>query len=653
MKKILIILLLSVALALNTFGQIVYEKGNITKDTITLKETTITASYKATKFAPFSFKNIDSEILDLRGRELEPAGLLQHTPSMTYNTDNGLFTGYSYYRLRGIDQTRINVTLNGVPMNEPEDQGIYFNNYTNFLQTISEIQIIRGAGISKSGVSSYGGSINFDSYKPLQTQSEIRYTFGSFNTSNLTANWNAEKGWIRVSHIKTDGYKYHSGNESSSMFYGYNLFKNTTFYGFIGKQYNQMAWIGAPMSVIRNDRRFNANKETERDEFLYVHNQLHYNNKSLNAVVYHTYLNGWYNMDLGHFNGIFNQTSYKLSLNSNWFGTNINAKLFDETFLGISAYTYKRNHDNLIAFPNIYETYNENYGTRNEISPYFKTTYKIRNFTLYGDFQYRFTIFDYQDLSEDFNLDQQKWGFFNWSIGSTTNLTDKIHFYWGLGQNHREPTRTDLFGGSDEYNKEIYSNIIPEEVVDFEIGTKFYGENIFFNINGYYMDFVNEIVLNGKIGPNSIVIHSNVTESYRAGIELDFKYELQNWKFINVSSLSHNVIIQDDTRFTHVLSPSFITTSDIIYNLNKFTTGVTLRYNSESYIDLTNENKIPSYSIINFYNSIKFNKFDLGLHLNNIFNKLYYTYGNIGFDGEPGYFQQAGFHFLISLKYKI
>lgn len=655
MKKIKknILILLFVITNMSLFSQTIYERGNITNDTIKVEEISIISSYKATKETPFSFTNLEKKYIELRGELQEPAGLLQYTPSITYNTDNGLFSGYSYYRLRGIDQTRINITFNGVPMNEPEDQGIYFNNYPNFLQNVSDIQIIRGAGVSKSGVSSYGGSINFDS-KEIEYTPEMSILYGSYNTMNLSGKANLNKGFIRASFLSTDGYKYHSSNESYSIFYGLKPFQNSKLIGFVGKQFNQMAWIGSPIDKIEKDRRINANTEDEKDEFLYVHNQFHYKLKNINAVFYHTYLNGWYNMDFGHFDGNFGNTMYKLSLNSHWLGTNINVNIFPNTILGISTYTYKRNHDNAMAYPVDYESYNKNYGLRKELSPYLKTNYKLGSFNFYGDIQYRYTTFDYHDITSDFDLEQHKWNFFNWSFGLTLNVTDKIHLYSGIGENNREPTRTDLFGGYDEYYEENYSNIVPEKVEDFETGIKFYGNNLYFNLNGFIMTFEDEIVLNGKVGPNSIIIHSNVAESSRKGIELDLKYNLlKNLKIINVTSLSNNTINQDTTEITHVLSPSFITSSDIVYQWKKLTSGVNIRYNGESFIDFANEYKLPSYILLNFYSSLKFNNFILSFRLNNILDELYYTYGNIGFDVNPAYFQQAGINFNISLNYSL
>lgn len=88
--------------------------------------------------------------------------ILESTPSITTQSDGGQENGYTYFRIRGIDQTRINVTLDGVPLNEPEDQGAYYSNYPNFAMYLNSIQIQRGIGVSSNGTASYGGNINFE-----------------------------------------------------------------------------------------------------------------------------------------------------------------------------------------------------------------------------------------------------------------------------------------------------------------------------------------------------------------------------------------------------------------------------------------------------------------------------------------------------------
>jgi iron complex outermembrane receptor protein len=120
-----------------------------------LQEVIIT--YQADKRTPITFQNIYSKDIKAKSTGQEPSFLLSETPSITNYSDAGNSQGYSYFRLRGIDQTRINMTLDGVPLNEPEDQGAYFSNYPDIFNSISKIQIQRGVGTSKNGVASYGG----------------------------------------------------------------------------------------------------------------------------------------------------------------------------------------------------------------------------------------------------------------------------------------------------------------------------------------------------------------------------------------------------------------------------------------------------------------------------------------------------------------
>ena len=110
---------------------------------------------------------------------------------MTSYSDAGGYSGYSYLRLRGIDQTRINITLDGVPLNDPEDQVLYFSNVPDFLNSIQSVQVQRGVGSSTFGTASYAGSMNFQSV-PLATTprgGDVELTGGSFGTMNGSAQY--------------------------------------------------------------------------------------------------------------------------------------------------------------------------------------------------------------------------------------------------------------------------------------------------------------------------------------------------------------------------------------------------------------------------------------------------------------------------------
>ncbi len=225
-----------------------------------LKEVIVT--YQADKMTPITFQKISSKDLKTKSTGQEPSFLLSETPSITNYSDAGNSQGYSYFRLRGIDQSRINMTLDGVPLNEPEDQGAYFSNYPDILNSVSKIQIQRCVGTSKNGVASYGGSVQLFSpnlYDSAKTTFGLGY--GSFSSLRAFGECNSgvknrKSLYIRASQIYSDGYKYNSSNNSQSVFISRGLFydKSTWKMNLLaGHQQNQLAWLGVSDSLISID----------------------------------------------------------------------------------------------------------------------------------------------------------------------------------------------------------------------------------------------------------------------------------------------------------------------------------------------------------------------------------------------------------------
>lgn len=283
--------------------------------TVMLKEVIVT--YQADKLTPITFQNLSSKELKTKSTGQEPSFLLTETPSITNYSDAGSSQGYSYFRLRGIDQTRINITLDGVPLNEPEDQGAYFSNYPDILNSVNKIQIQRGVGTSKNGVAGYGGSVQLSSPNLYDsTKTTFGFGYGSFNSFRVFGEYNSgvknrKALYARASQIYSDGYKYNSSNNSQSVLLSGGLFydKSTWKMNLLaGSQRNQLAWLGVSDSLISLDRRTNANKN-EKDQFIQCMAQLQ-NNWQLNSFsvlqssVYYTFLKGNYDFNLDGFLGL-------------------------------------------------------------------------------------------------------------------------------------------------------------------------------------------------------------------------------------------------------------------------------------------------------------------------------------------------------------
>lgn len=654
MNKLLLIILL--------FSSYFAFSQDMTKDTIKLKELSVYGSLKATNLTPFSFNNITSEKL-LILPSAEPAYVLSTTPSITFYSDNGSNFGYVYYRLRGIDQTRLNVTLNGVPLNEPEDQGSYFNNFPNFLSLINNIQIIRGSGVSKVGTATFGGSLNFESGPTNNSIVEWDASYGSNSTRVSKVSIGTEHLFFGLSGINTNGYKYHSDNTSTMFDYGSNfkLFgQKTKLLGIVGRQQNGMAWVGETLEQLKIDPRSNSNKKGERDNFLTLHNQLTFENNSIrNSKItytfYYQYQNGYYDTDISLFDPSLNEGEMmsRIKLIFNWYGFIYNQSYSLNNLhidYGINYSHHNRQHIGSTSMKqsDFIQDYT-NHGLKQELSEYVKVQYKLKDFTLYGDIQNRYINFKYFGNGYEHILYNNS--NINYSSGITYTFKNNI-LHLGYGKTFREPRRSDIFGGLDDYNGPI-NTLKDESVNSLDFGYKYINDTFVGSINFYNMNFSNEFMPTGEYGQNGIALYTNVYDSYRRGIEFSTSYKGNKIEtFLNLSVSKNKFYI--GKWYYSILSPSTVGNLNIKYNITKtIYLGINTRYNSSTYIDLTNQYKLPEFYVLDGYIGREGKLLGLQLNLNNITNSFILTNGMIGFDGSPRYFIMNKFNSLFTVKIKL
>lgn len=647
---------------------IAFNKSFSQSDTIgsqELPEVTV-GSYFADKKTPLSYQNIDMDLIESKNTGQEGSFLLSETPSITVYSDAGSSQGYSYFRLRGIDQTRINMTLDGVPLNEPEDQGVYFSNYPDFINSIDKIQIQRGVGTSKNGTSSYAGSIQYSSPNLLDSNyKQIGAGYGSFNTYRIFGEYNMgfkkNKGlYVRASHLNSDGFKDRSANNSQSVFYSGGIYKEKSVYkltGFIGQQRNQMAWLGVSQEQINENPRANGNAN-EDDHFIQSLTQLQHtlyltNSSTLKSSLYYNYLQGNYDFNFDNFLGLpLSGELYNYAFESHLTGLFVNYSLEKKDLKwtsGIHGNLYARSHTG--SERSLGELYT-NTGYKNEFSGFSKAHYQLNNFSIYADVQIRHTSFDYEGTAD---IDQLNWTFINPKAGLNYQLKN-MSLYYSIGRTGREPTRTDLLGGNDDLLVDSTGSPIlfieaPEYVLDQELGVRINQGALTVNVNAYYMSFDNEIILNGQFGPNGLALNSAVESSIRTGLEIDVSLKIKKLKFINASSFNHSKIKEQSTSFTPILTPKLIVNQDIIYTIRRLETGISMRYQSGSYIDFSNDNKLDDYFLINLRASYTMKNWKLSVLINNVLNTTYYNNGYVDFDGTNKYFLQAPTNLYANLTY--
>jgi iron complex outermembrane receptor protein len=643
-------------------------QDTLQKDSInTLKE--IVIIYQADKRIPVTFQNIYSKYIKEKSTGQEPSFLLLETPSITNYSDAGNSQGYSYFRLRGIDQTRINMTFDGVPLNEPEDQGAYFSNYPDILNSVSKIQIQRGVGTSKNGVASYGGSVQlFSPNLTDSTKTMFGLGYGSFNSLRVFGEYNSgiknkKALYIRASQIYSDGYKYHSSNNSQSVFLSGGLFHNKSIWklNFLaGHQQNDLSWMGVSDSLINIDRRTNANSKQEKDRFFQMLTQLQNiwqisNSSSLQSSIYYTFLKGNYNFDLNNFMGVPSIGElYNYAFQSNLIGFFSNYNFSENQFnltTGLHGNIYNRQHtgsEKILG--NLYQ----NTGYKNEISTFAKTDYTLKWLTLFADIQYRYVSFDYKGSVPIQKLD---WHFINPKGGLSAEINNNSMLYYSIGYTGREPTRNDMFGGNDDLladslGNALLSNTKPEFVLNHELGFRLQKEKLSFNVNLYYMDFKNEIVLDGKFGPNGLALTNNVEQSFRTGLELSTTYNVSKYfSIVNNSSFNYSRIKEQTEVFSPILTPPIIINQEAIFSKSNFTIALSARYQHYSFIDFANEEKVKSYILLNSRISYNIKNLQFSVFLNNITNTKYFNQGYVDFDGSKKLFVQSPTNFYASIQY--
>jgi iron complex outermembrane receptor protein len=250
----------SVALfvASSSFAQEI--KDTTTVPNFVLDAVSIRDVWSANSTAPFAVTNLLPKDIEKINTGVDLPFLLRFTPSLTVTSDAGNGIGYTGLWIRGSDPTRVNVSINGVPLNDPESQQVFWVNTPDLASSSSNIQIQRGIGTSANGTGSFGGSIHIDTDSHLDSEfARTNWSFGSFRSSKgmVELGYRIGKKFelvARVSGINSNGYIDRAETKLSSYFtkgklnilQEKNRKKELTFFVFGGKENTYQAWNGTP-----------------------------------------------------------------------------------------------------------------------------------------------------------------------------------------------------------------------------------------------------------------------------------------------------------------------------------------------------------------------------------------------------------------------
>lgn len=679
-------------------------------------------SIRLSEQAPFAKTNISKAQIALNNVGQDLPFLLENTPSVVVHADAGIGVGYTGIRIRGTDATRINFTLNGIPYNDAESMGTFFVNIPDFGSSVNSIQIQRGVGTSTNGAGAFGASVNLmtNEYNPTSYLS-LQNTAGSFNSfknnlvfgSGLIDNKFTIDG--RVSSIRSDGFIDRANSDLKS------FFLSTTYWGeksslrlnvFSGKEKTYQAWYGVPEEFLKTNRTYNpAGTEkagepydNQTDNYTQTHYQLFYNKNinsqwKWNTAFYLTTGKGYYEeykagVDFLEYNiDVTGKTNVPADLvRRRWLDNNFYGQIaalsyvdsLNDLTIGGGWSVYNGLHFGTLPYldlrfaPADYRYY-DNDAIKREMNSYVKWERKLtKRFISFIDLQYRFVNHEMNGFTKNTDLEiERKFNFFNPKMGLTYQ-SKNIFYYTSIAVANKEPNRDDFEASATDQPRS-------EQLVDLETGFEFKRPKYAINANVYYMNYKDQLVLTGKINDVGAYTRTNVPKSYRAGLELQFKYSFN--KYFNSSysiTYSQNKIeafteyIDDYDQFKQVaiqhkntniaLSPSLITNRTFNWKPNdKLSVFWTTKYTSEQFLDNTQnkDRKLDAFFINDLnaqwtvMNKRKFTML-LQVYANNVLDVQYapngYTFSYIydrTLTTSNNFYPMAGRNYWISLKIDI
>lgn len=586
MKKVFFSILLTLFSA--TLIQLTAQADATPGDTINniRLEEVIVSGTRAGSQTPVTYSNLTAADIRKENAARNIPSILQSTPSLVAFTEDGLGVGNTYFRIRGTDATRINVTLNGMPLNNPESQEVYWVNLPDLSNSLQSIQIQRGVGTSTNGAGAFGASISLrtagarsDAYGEAST------AVGSYGTysSSIAAGTGIREGGLsfdaRFSRVLGEGYV-RNGTVNHTNFYGvlshYSERQLIRLSYLRGIQHTGITWEGVSEEQMQDTeygRRYNPAGEYYDD----AGNRLYYDNEtdnyyshilqltysrelgrslSLNAGLsynhgYGYYENYRYNRKYSDFGldpqiigeETFSRTDFirrKLMENDFYVASMGLEKMMDALKFnvgGLYSY-YDGDHFGRLPWvkhnqniPEQYEWY-RNVGRKTEMSLFAKAEYQVnQKLSLYGDLQFRHVNYSFSGMDDDLMelIGDFDYDFFNPKAGLFYQLNQSSNLYASVAVGQREPLRADL---KDGIKGGAVNPIRPERMIDYELGYRYSSEGTRLGVNLYYMDYYNQMVQTGKLTDIGYKLMENVKESYRAGIEMEASLPLWTEKLI-------------------------------------------------------------------------------------------------------------------------
>ena len=577
MKRVAMMMHLCVGAASVVYGQ----QQSALSDSlwnVSLQEVEV-ISTRATRTTPVAFTNIGKEELQKQNLGQDLPYLLSMTPSAISTSDAGAGIGYTSIRVRGTDGTRINVTANGIPINDAESHTVFWVNLPDFASSVKDMQIQRGAGTSTNGAGAFGASINMQTGELVAEPSvSFNGSYGSFNTHKETIKLGTgliDEHWsfdARLSNIATDGYIDRASVGLNSYYLQgayYGDHTSIKLISFAGKEQTYHAWNYASKEEMEQyGRRYNScgymYTDDEGQMHFYDDQTDNYVQKNYQLLFNHQFSSAW-NLNLGlHYtkgDGYYQEYKDERSLVEyglnpfmldgeeiawsdlvrkkamvNGFGGGIFSLSYKNerlnAALGGGMNRYEGDHFGQVLWVKNYigtlspdHEYYRNKGTKNDGNIYLKADYQLTDgLNMYADMQYRHIKYQIEGTNDKWNFVTDD-GLQRLNIDETFNfLNPKVGLTWQIDRNNR------LFGSFSVAHKEptrnnytdgkFYERPKQERLLDYELGYTYTNHWLNLGANLYYMDYKDQLVLTGELNEIGEPLAANMPDSYRMGVEL-------------------------------------------------------------------------------------------------------------------------------------
>ena len=555
-----------------------------TLKSVELQDVQVVAT-RATHKTPVAFTNMSKEQLKAVNFGQDIPYLLSLTPSITMTSDAGNGIGYTSLRVRGTDPSRINITTNGIPMNDAESAQLYWVNMGDFASSVQSMQIQRGVGTSTNGAGAFGATLNMQTenigvepFIGLDLSGGSYYSHKQtlrFGTGLLGEHWGIQG---RLSNIGSKGYLERASTKLNSYFLQAGYFGENTMVKFItfngieetyhawnytskyeqslyGRRYNS---CGEYYDADGNTRYYdNQTDNYHQQNYQLIWNQRLSNVLSLNAALHYTKGQGYYE-EYKRKRTLF---EYGLDNQMTWATSDlVRQKKMDNDFYGVVASIQYDNKSNLQATLgggwNKYDgnhfglvkwvkspvdallpdhKYYDNNTKKTDFNVYGKVTYEfLRGLNAFVDLQYRHVGVKMEGPTDEINWDNnqrivynmdESFNFFNPKFGLNYDITPNHKVYASYAIAHKEPTRNNF---ENNINAELEMPKA-ERLNDLEVGYKYQSTVFTAGANFYWMNYKDQFVLTGEIDKIGEAITRNVPKSYRLGVEVEAALKPVEW----------------------------------------------------------------------------------------------------------------------------